>query len=87
MIDPDEIVRLFGVYLTAQGRAVDSAPELRAKTQAKAAKQIFDEVRPMLRDGVANKPAEALEWFEEAIIARLRNDDGTRVFRQRDLKA
>ncbi len=81
-IDPVEIVRLFGVYMTEGGYEVDSARELRAKTRAKQAKSIFEEVRPLLRDGIEYDPAEALEWFEEAIIARLRNDDGTRVFRR-----
>jgi hypothetical protein len=80
---PAEIVRLCRVYMTAGGHDLDSAPELRAKTDAKAMKGIFDDVRPLLRDGVAYDPAEALEWFEEAIIARLRNDDGTRLFRRR----
>ena len=79
-IDPGEIVRLFTEYMTKRGVAVDSAPELRAKTLAKQEKRIFDDVRPLLRAGIDYDPAEALEWFEEAIIARLRNDDGTRRF-------
>ena len=82
-IVPAEIVRLCRVYMTAGGHDIDSAPESRAKTQAKAWKGVFEDVRPLLRDGVAYDPAEALEWFEEAIITRLRNDDGTRLFRRR----
>jgi hypothetical protein len=34
----------------------------------------------MLRSGIEYDTAAALEWFEAQIIARLRNDDGTRVF-------
>jgi len=81
-IDVDEIVRLFGVYMAAGGHVPDSAPELRNKTVAKSGKGIFDEVRPLLRAGIDYDVPAALEWFEEAIIARLRNDDGTRVFRR-----
>ena len=82
-IDPAEITRLFGVYMANGGLVADSAPELRAKTAAKQAKGIFEEVRPLLRTGIAYDPAAALEWFEADIIARLRNDDGTRIFARR----
>jgi len=82
VIDPAEIVRLYGVYMKAGGYVVDSAPELRSKTVAKSGKGIFEEVRPLLRDGIDYDVDAALEWFEEEIIARLRNDDGTRVFRR-----
>ena len=66
--------------MTRSGNAVDSAPELRAKTLAKQQRRIFDDVRPLLRAGVEYDPAAALEWFEAEIIARLRNDDGVRLF-------
>lgn len=79
-VEPAEVVRLYGVYVTNQGRTPDSAPELRTKTLAKNERGIFEEVRPMLRSGIEYDTAAALEWFEAQIIARLRNDDGTRVF-------
>ena len=80
VVDPAEVVRLYGVYIANQGGTADSAPELRAKTVAKKERGIFDEVRPMLRAGVDYDLAAGLEWFEAEVIARLRNDDGTRVF-------
>lgn len=79
-VDPAEVVRLYCVYVTNQGEAPDSAPELRARTIAKKGRGIFEDVRPMLRSGIQYDSAAALEWFEAQIIARLRNDDGTRVF-------
>lgn len=79
-VEPAEVVRLYGIYVTNQGGTPDSAPELRAKTAAKNERGIFDEVRPMLRSGIEYDTAAALEWFESQIIARLRNDDGRRVF-------
>lgn len=79
-LDPDEIVRLFHDYMARGGDVVDSAPELRAKTAAKQARGIFEEVGPLLRTGVDYDAAVAVEWFEATIIARLRNDDGTRLF-------
>jgi len=79
-VDPAEVVRLYGVYMEKHGGTPDSAPELRAKTVAKAERGIFEEVRPILRTGVVYDAPSALKWFEAEIIARLRNDDGARVF-------
>ncbi len=79
-VDPAEVVRLYGSYVARAGGTPDSAPEVRAKTIAKAERGIFDEVRPMLRSGIDYDVAAALEWFEAEVIARLRNDDGTRCF-------
>ena len=79
-VDPAEVVRVYGVYMERGGGAPDSAPELRAKAVAKAGRGVFEEVRPMLREGIADDVPAALEWLEAQLIARLRNDDGTRVF-------
>ena len=79
-IDEGEIVRLFMDYMHRGGDAVDSAPELRAKLAAEQARGIFEDVRPLLRSGIDFRVAEALQWFEAELIARLRNDDGTRLF-------
>jgi predicted nucleotidyltransferase component of viral defense system len=79
-VDPAEMIRLYGVYMANQDGNPDSAPELRAKTVAKAGRGIFEEVRPLLRTGVDYDVPAALEWFEAEVIGRLRNDDGTRTF-------
>lgn len=79
-VDPAEVVRLYGTSMANRDGTPDSAPELRAKTVAKAERGIFEEVRPMLRSGVEYDVQAALEWFEAEVIARLRNDDGTRAF-------
>ena len=75
-------MRRYGEYVAASGQVPVSAPELRARTLAKRDRGVFEEVRPLLRDGIHHDTAEAAEWFEAEIISRLRNDDGTRALRR-----
>ena len=70
--EPARIVALLAEYQAASGRPMLRAAELRANLAAKRVPSFLEEVRPLLRPGVAYDPAAALEWVEATFIPLLR---------------
>jgi predicted nucleotidyltransferase component of viral defense system len=62
--DPGRVVALLAEYQTAAGRPMIRATEFRANLAAKRVPSFLEEVRPLLRPGVAYSPARALDWVE-----------------------
>ena len=69
--DPARIVAILGEYQAAAGRPMIRASELRANLAAKRVPSFLEEVRPLLRPGVAYDAAAALDWVEEIFIPLL----------------
>ena len=69
--DPARIVAILGEYQAAAGRPMIRASELRANLAAKRVPSFLEEVRPLLRPGVAYDPAVALDWVEATFIPLL----------------
>ena len=70
--DPTRIVALLEEYQAAAGRPMIRASELRTNLAAKRTPSFLDEVRPLLRRGVAYDPGAALDWVEATFIPLLR---------------
>ena len=71
-VDPAHIVALLAEYQAAADRPMIRASELRANLAAKRVPSFLEEVRPLLRPGVAYDPAAALDWVEATLIPLLR---------------
>ncbi len=69
--DPARIVALLGDYQAAAGRPMIRSSELRANLAAKRVPLFLEEVRPLLRPGVAYDPAVALDWVEDVFVPLL----------------
>jgi len=69
--DPPRIVALLGEYQAAAGRPMIRASELRANLAAKRVPSFLEEVRPLLRPGIAYDPAAAHDWVEATFIPLL----------------
>ncbi len=69
--DPARIVALLDEYQAAAGRPMIRASELRLNLAAKRVLPFLEEVRPLLRPGVAYEPAAALDWVETTFIPLL----------------
>ncbi len=54
--------------MARSGLAVPSQASLERNLAAKASSRAFDEVRPLLRPGVAWDPANALAWLRDAVL-------------------
>ena len=70
--DPARVVAILGEYQAAAGRPMLRAAELRANLAAKRVPSFLEEVRPLLRPGVAYDPAAALDWVEATFTPLLR---------------
>ena len=70
--DPQRIVSILGDYQAAAGKSMLRAGELRANLAAKRTQGFVEEVRPLLRPGIAYDGAEALDWAEATFIPLLR---------------
>jgi predicted nucleotidyltransferase component of viral defense system len=69
--DPSRVVAILGEYQAAAGRPMLRAAELRANLAAKRVPSFLEEVRPLLRPGVAYDPVAALDWVEATFIPLL----------------
>lgn len=69
--DPARIVAILSEYQAAAGRPMIRASELRTNLAAKRVPSFLEEVRPLLRPGVAYDPAAALDWVEATFIPLL----------------
>lgn len=69
--DPERIVALLRDYQAAAGRSMIRASDLRTNLAAKRTPGFLDEVRPLLRPGVAYDAASALDWVETTFIPLL----------------
>ena len=69
--DPTRIVALLREYQAAAGRPMIRASELRANLAAKRTPGFLEEVRPLLRPGIAYDAATALAWAEATFIPLL----------------
>jgi predicted nucleotidyltransferase component of viral defense system len=69
--DPARVVALLAEYQAAAGRPMIRASELRMNLAAKRVPSFLEEVRPLLRPGVAYDPAAALDWVEATFIPLL----------------
>ncbi len=69
--DPARIVAILGEYEAAADRPMIRASVLRANLAAKRVPSFLEEVRPLLRPGVAYDPAVALDWVEATFIRLL----------------
>ena len=69
--DPTRIVALLREYQAGARRPMIRAGDLRANLAAKRASAYLDEVRPLLRPGIAYDPALALDWAEATFVPLL----------------
>ncbi len=69
--EPARIVALLGEFQAAAGRPMIRRSELRTNLTAKRVPSFLEEVRPLLRPGVAYNPAAALDWVEATFIPLL----------------
>jgi predicted nucleotidyltransferase component of viral defense system len=81
-VDPAAIVERFAVYMAKSEFEMPSAPEMTNRLLRMRDAGVFEEMRPLLRAGVAYDVAEALEWFEMNFVSLLRNWVGEPVFSQ-----
>lgn len=70
--DPERIVSVLRDYQAAAGRPMIRATELRANLDAKRTRGFAEEVRPLLRPGIAYEGTDALEWATATFIPLLR---------------
>jgi predicted nucleotidyltransferase component of viral defense system len=69
--DPARIVSILGDYQAAAGRPMIRARELRANLAAKRTRGSLEEVRPLLRPGIAYDGSAALDWVEATFVPLL----------------
>jgi len=69
--DPARIVTMLRDYQAAAGKPMIRASEFRANLAAKRTRDFLEEVRPLLRPGIAFDSAAALDWAEATFIPLL----------------